>query len=186
MSTNESSLPPPPHPSFFLPSQSKGRLSASLLVATAGTRGPSVQTCTAAEPGGGDGGGEERCNWLIEGWGFNERQPVSALFGRQIIAGWCSIILQPEIAVKRKVEGGGGGGGGEGEEEEEWREPRNPGRVPEGKKGLANAIIIFKNITAATTAAAKNRLESARRTEGRREERGGGGWGGLGRHWHLC
>lgn len=61
------------------------------------------------------------------------------------------------------------------EEEEEWREPRNPGRVPEGKKGLANAIIIFKNITAATTAVAKNRLESARRTEGRREERGGGG-----------
>lgn len=55
------------------------------------------------------------------------------------------------------------------DEEEERREPRNPGRVPEGKKGLANAIIIFKNITAATAAVAKNRLESARRTEGRRE-----------------
>lgn len=65
----------------------------------------------------------------------------------------------------------GGGGGEKEEEEEEGREPRNPGRVPEGKKGLANAIIIFKNITAATAASAKNRLERARRTEGRRDGR---------------
>lgn len=57
------------------------------------------------------------------------------------------------------------------EQEEEGREPRNLGRMPEGKKGLANAIIIICIIAAATAASAKNRLERARRTEGSREWR---------------
>ncbi|CAM4706168.1 unnamed protein product [Leuciscus chuanchicus] len=55
----------------------------------------------------------------------------SALFGRQIIAGRWSIILQPEIVVKRKVE--------EKEKERERKERRAgkkngaPGQMPEGK-----------------------------------------------------
>lgn len=43
---------------------------------------------------------------LSAGWGFNKRQGATALFGLQIIAGWQSIILQPEIAVERMIEGG--------------------------------------------------------------------------------
>lgn len=55
----------------------------------------------------------------------------SALFGRQIIAGRWSIILQPEIVVERKVE--------EKEKERERKERRAgkkneaPGQLLEGK-----------------------------------------------------
>lgn len=65
---------------------------------------------------------EGKGNRLAGGWGFNKRQPASALFGLQIIAGWCSIILQPKIAVERKVEG-----------EEKERESSEQGRE-EGEK----------------------------------------------------
>lgn len=87
-----------------------------------------------------------------------------------------------------REKGARGGGGGEGCETGRRGEgPGNPGRVPEGKKGLVNAIIIFKNITGATATSAKNRLgrakllhplETRRREERRGEEeegrRGGG------------
>lgn len=87
-------------------------------------------------------------NRLVGGWGFNKRQPASALFGLQIIAGWCSIILQPNIAVERKVgrrkeRGEGAGKGGT---------KRNSGRAPKGEKGLVNTKIIFINITGAAAA----------------------------------
>lgn len=39
---------------------------------------------------------------------------------------------------------------------------RNSGRAPKGKKGLANTKIIFKNISGAAAAPAKNRLERAK------------------------
>lgn len=161
MSTNESSLPPPPprHPSLFLPSQSNGRLQASLLVATAGTRGLSAQTRAETEPGRGGGGGPNHREMRF--------QQTSASAGPVWMANYCWLMLYyfttKDCCREKGASGGGGGGGGEGCEAGRREEgPGNPGRVPEGKKGLVNAIIIFKNITGATATSAKNRLGRAK------------------------
>lgn len=80
---------------------------------------------------------KKRGKRLTGGWGFNKRQPASALFGLQIIAGWCSIILQPEIAVERKVEGGGKewaewkGGGGQKKKKSFWNSAQREERFSE-------------------------------------------------------
>lgn len=150
MRANESSPPPPPppFPSCSPPAQPKQRPAVGLIIKSNGQ--DSGPVCTNTQRRSWEGKG----NRLAGGWGFNKRQPASALFGLQIIAGWCSIILQPKIAVERKVEG-----------EEKERESceggkkvgdggrkRNSGRAPKGKKGLVNTIIIFKNITGAAAA----------------------------------
>lgn len=57
-----------------------------------------------------------------------------------------------------KVEGEEGGGLSR---REEWVGLRNgnPGSLPGGKRGSANAIIIFENIAGVATVSAKNRLQ---------------------------
>lgn len=125
-----------PLPSCSPPAQPKKRPALGLIIKSNGQ--DSGLVCTNTQRRSWEGKG----NWLTGGWGFNKRQPASALFGLQIIAGWCSIILQPKIAVERKVEGKekereSKGGGGR-------REKKETGRTPKGKKGLVNTIIIFK------------------------------------------
>lgn len=116
-------------------------------------------------------------------------QQTSASVGPVWMANYCWLMLY-YFTTKDccREKGARGGGGGEGCETGRRGEgPGNPGRVPEGKKGLVNAIIIFKNITGATATSAKNRLgrakllhplERRRREERRGEEeegrRGGG------------
>lgn len=57
-----------------------------------------------------------------------------------------------------KVEGEEGGGLS-GREEGVGLRNGNPGSLPGGKRGSANAIIIFKNIAGVAAASAKNRLQ---------------------------
>lgn len=87
-------------------------------------------------------------------------QQTSASVGPVWMANYCWLMLY-YFTTKDccREKGARGGGGGEGCETGRRGEgPGNPGRVPEGKKGLVNAIIIFKNITGATATSAKNRL----------------------------
>lgn len=90
-----------------LPAQPKQRPAVGLIISSNG-RDPGPVCANTHRDGAGKGwwwgGGGNR---LTERWGFNKRQPASALFGWQIIAGWCSIILQPKIAVERKVQAEG-------------------------------------------------------------------------------
>lgn len=112
-------------------------------------------------------------------------QQTSASVGPVWMANYCWLMLY-YFTTKDccREKGASGGGGGEGCETGRGGEgPGNPGRVPEGKKGLVNAIIIFKNITGATATSAKNRLgrakllhplereEEGRRRGGRKERR---------------
>lgn len=111
MRANERKPPPPLHfPSWSPHAQPKQRPVVGLIINRNGQGSDlSVQTC-------GNGVGRERENGS-RGDEVSINVSQRRLFGLQIIAGWCSIILQPKIAVERKVEwrkkkdfGGGGGG----------------------------------------------------------------------------